>query len=251
MKLALVTGTNSVAAWAYNGWRGILEGAVNDADVIEEALKKRGYSVTKLVDGEVNIGRFKKEVHLLTKKATKGDVVWITFSGHGAQAPGNERDGYDESLCLFNGQIFDNEIHVLLSKFKRYVNVILFIDACHSGTIYRGDGMKIKAAPVWAVKTRPRMNDRPRIVCNLAVLSGAADDKFSYDGAILKIKQPNNTYRVTKNGYFTKALVLSLDDRLFKTINNIKHSMPKFQKPVFTFLAKFLDRIKLKYFTKL
>ena len=49
----------------------------------------------------------------------------------------DEVDGYDETWCFYNGEVFDDEIHELLKGFKKGVRILIISDSCFSGTIIR------------------------------------------------------------------------------------------------------------------
>jgi hypothetical protein len=70
-----------------------------------------------------------------------GDIFLLTYAGHGGQMPNNnsdpESDSQDETWCLYDRQLLDDEIEAALAGFQAGVNIVLLSDSCHSGTIYR------------------------------------------------------------------------------------------------------------------
>jgi len=97
-----------------------------------------------------------KSTILLTKKATRanvlsgmrdaakelkaGDFFLLTYSGHGGQVPdvsGDEPDKQDETWCLYDGQLIDDELYFELSRFAAGVRILVLSDSCHSGTVTR------------------------------------------------------------------------------------------------------------------
>jgi len=93
---------------------------------------------------------------LLTKKATRaalltgirkaaktlksGDLFFLSFSGHGGQVPDTNRDEADrkdETWCLYDGQLIDDELYFELSRFAAGVRVLVLSDSCHSGSVTR------------------------------------------------------------------------------------------------------------------
>ena len=56
-------------------------------------------------------------------KALKpGDLFFLTYSGHGGQVPdvtGDEDDKQDETWCLYDGQLIDDELYFELSRVRR------------------------------------------------------------------------------------------------------------------------------------
>jgi hypothetical protein len=64
----------------------------------------------------------------------------LTYSGHGGQLPdlnGDEPDGQDETWCLFDSELVDDEIYATLSSFSPGVRVLVLSDSCHSGTVVK------------------------------------------------------------------------------------------------------------------
>jgi metacaspase-1 len=67
-------------------------------------------------------------------------VLFLTYSGHGGQIPdvtGEEDDKLDETWCLYDGEVIDDEIYLELSRFAAGVRVLVLSDSCHSGTVTR------------------------------------------------------------------------------------------------------------------
>jgi metacaspase-1 len=44
---------------------------------------------------------------------------------------------YDETWCLYDGQLIDDYIYSALSNFKEGVRILSFSDSCHSGTVIK------------------------------------------------------------------------------------------------------------------
>jgi hypothetical protein len=67
-----------------------------------------------------------------------GDFLWLTYAGHGSQIPdknNREFDGYNETWCLFDGMLLDDELYELWTLFRPGVRILVISDSCHSGTI--------------------------------------------------------------------------------------------------------------------
>jgi hypothetical protein len=50
---------------------------------------------------------------------------------------GEEGDKLDETWCLYDGQLIDDEVFLELNRFAPGVRVLVFSDSCHSGTVVR------------------------------------------------------------------------------------------------------------------
>lgn len=139
-KTALCIGVNN-----YPGTHMDLHGCVNDAQDWSAVLAARGFGVTTLLDARATKAAMSKAMRGVVGGAKKGDVVVITFSGHGTYVPdlnGDEADGLDEALCPYDlqtggGALLDDEIHAIFSSRAAGVRLVLISDSCHSGTVTR------------------------------------------------------------------------------------------------------------------
>ena len=76
----------------------------------------------------------------ITQSLEDGDIFLFTFSGHGGQikdCDGDEEDGMDETWCLYDGYLLDDELGARWKEFKRGVRIIVISASCHSGTAIR------------------------------------------------------------------------------------------------------------------
>lgn len=137
---ALCIGINN-----YPGTHMDLAGCVNDANDWAAELGNRGFAVKKLLDGEATKAEMVAGFRSVIGGAASGDLVVITYSGHGTYVPdrnGDELDGLDEGLCPFDLQtggaaLLDDEIHALFAARPKGVRLVLISDSCHSGTVTR------------------------------------------------------------------------------------------------------------------
>jgi len=93
--------------------------------------------VVLLVDAMATSGAFLDGLGALMERAGPEDRVVLFYSGHGDQShPGSggpeEEDSANEYLCLYDGDISDDTLSVLIGPAPE-APVFLFLDACHSG----------------------------------------------------------------------------------------------------------------------
>jgi len=144
-------------------------------------------------------------------------VLFISYSGHASfitDKNGDEDDGEDETWCLFDGELVDDELSNLWSSFKKGVRILVFSDSCHSGTVVkmarhlekRNTGFTAKFMPTEIAATTYFNNQNfydnilenvkdvnsQNIQASVKLISGCQDNQLSYDG--------------TFNGVFTAAL---------------------------------------------
>lgn len=142
--LAICVGLNVVDhANYYKGWTILdLGGCVNDAEFMSHLAHEHGYLVRKILRNEATTRNVKSWIERAAAGLVEGDILLVSFAGHGGQMRdenGDERneDGKDETWCLFDRQIVDDELAFLWSKFRRGVRIIVVSDSCNSGSVFR------------------------------------------------------------------------------------------------------------------
>ena len=169
----------------------------------------------------------------------------MSYSGHGGQVPdtlGDEDDGMDETWCLYDGQLLDDELRRLWGEFEAGVRILVISDSCHSGTVIKAavnEGVhytefapRIMPNEIAARTYRKHKSDydsisreKPEmseIGATVRLISGCQDNQYSYDGAF--------------NGAFTGRLLLVWDDGKFKGNyrlfhRRIQNMLPSYQSP--------------------
>jgi len=126
----------------YRGSSNDLRGCVNDAKGWSGLLKDmyQFEDVSLLLDQNATIPKVKKLWKKLISDANAGDTLVLTYSGHGTSTPdrnGDEADGKDEAICLYDGLLIDDTIRDIFAKKKEGVKLVFISDSCHSGTVTR------------------------------------------------------------------------------------------------------------------
>ena len=138
--LSLHIGINEVSAAHYEGWTGPLAACEFDAHDMAALAQSQGLKSTLLITKKATRANLLAALRKAAKALGDGDFFFMSFSGHGGQVPdvsGEEDDKQDETWCLFDGQLIDDELYYELSKFKSGVRVFVVSDSCHSGTVVR------------------------------------------------------------------------------------------------------------------
>jgi uncharacterized caspase-like protein len=138
---ALLISVTEVDPDAYDGeWNGKLRFPEKDAQAIADIAK--GFEPTFLKTSEATTERVKEEILAAAQALQAGDIFLMFYSGHGNimdDESGDElEDGHDETLCLYNGQLLDDELYRLWPAFREGVRVLVLSDSCHSGSITKG-----------------------------------------------------------------------------------------------------------------
>jgi len=138
---ALCIGLNAVDPKHYQGWSGHLLACEADAtDMADIAKAQRFDHVTLLLTADATRKKVRAAIEAAAKSAHEGDLVLLTYSGHGGQVPDqndDEPDGQDETWCLYDGEHIDDELYQLFTHFRPKVRVLVLSDSCHSGSVTR------------------------------------------------------------------------------------------------------------------
>lgn len=180
-----------------------------DAIDIREALLKdpdwKDENITLLLDGAATSDGIKNAIDDMAEKATEQDTCVFFYAGHGNYGtdlePVDEADGQDEYLCAHDQDICDDDFANWIEAIPSN-NIILLIDSCFSGGLYKNqsDDLKIRSRGPRKKKivkndsfiddlfNRKKDLNSPRITALLA----CDDTEYSYESA--RIQQSYFTY---------------------------------------------------------
>jgi metacaspase-1 len=254
--LALAIGLNSVDPQHYGGWSGDLSACEADAEDMTSIARSLKYDVTTLMTAKATRTEVMQEITKAAAMLKKGDLFVMSYSGHGGQLPdlnSDEPDAQDETWCLYDGELVDDELYSLLGKFAAGVRILVFSDSCHSGSVtklayYRGTvearNTNMSANPVKyrfmppeiAVRTYRAHKDfympilknkklkeaHDAVKASVILISGCQDNQLSADGDF--------------NGLFTANMLRVWNDGAFKGSHQAFHTairrrMPPDQSP--------------------
>lgn len=197
---SLHLGLNFVDPNHYGGWDGKLNACERDAEDMFRIATSQGFIATKLLHQEATR---KNVLEYLSKASTElrsGDVLHISYAGHGGQVPdtsGEEADGVDETWCLFDGQLLDDELKECWGKFQKGVRIFVVSDSCHSGTITRKNNSF--TGTIYNPDSEIDKYNQPRTIPSEITLTTYEENKMFYQ----KIGQS-----AKKNSIGTKATVI-------------------------------------------
>jgi hypothetical protein len=220
--LSIHIGLNRVDPARYGGWDGPLASCEADMHVMGGICAAQGFEIANLPTGEATWDRVGGAIRDAAARLRAGDTFVLTYAGHGGayeDQGGDEADGQDETWCLFDGQVLDDELHELWHLFAPGVRVVVVSDSCHSATVAR----KIARAGLVEAALRPPAADvMPRLMpiavadrthdglkarveaararsslrepgCSLVLMGACQDDELSWGD--------------NENGLFTRALM--------------------------------------------
>ena len=177
--MSLHIGLNGVSGAAYGGWDGPLAACEFDAKDMAAIAKSKGMKSTVLLTKKGTRANVLTSMRSAAKVLRAGDLFFLSYSGHGGQVPdvsGEEADKQDETWCLYDGQLIDDELYFELSRFASGVRILVLSDSCHSGTVTR-------AAPL----TPPTPHQRPKLMPPSVAMRTYREHQAFYDKLQLEI----------------------------------------------------------------
>src|SRR5258706_10789698 len=136
--ISLHIGLNAVSPTHYAGWGGKLMACEADATDMHKLAADQGFTASLLLTKNATRATVLARIKAAAAKAKSGDTFFLTYSGHGGQVPdrnGDEPDGEDETWCLFDGELVDDELATMYALFPAGARIIILSDSCHSGTV--------------------------------------------------------------------------------------------------------------------
>ena len=249
---SLHVGLNAVDPHHYAGWEGILAGCENDAKSMQQVAATAGFSTHILLTRDAVAAAVLSCLRDYVSLAEAGDIIMFTNSSHGGQIfdeNGDEADGMDETICMFDRELVDDELAAVWAKAKPGVRILMVSDSCHSGTVVRmmpvpvrGDYRSKEMHPAVAVMTYEANKDvydpilrdpalresKGQVKANVLSIGACQDNQLSYDGDV--------------NGLFTEKLLKVWSDGQFTgtygtLIPRVRRLMPPDQSPEFRYVG--------------
>jgi metacaspase-1 len=221
-------GLNTVDPAHYNGWDGRLQACEFDAQDMQGIAEAKGFESTILLTKDATAERVSETIQDAAGQLETGDLLFLTYSGHGGQVPDTNSDetgdATDETWVLYDRQLVDDELFSLWGEFAPGTRIFVLSDSCHSGSVTRDlfDALVPQIAEKGMVDTpKPRTKDMPRDVqeatyraneetykaiqsshpsgesvdvgASVILISGCQDNQLSLDG--------------DRNGLFTQTLL--------------------------------------------
>lgn len=199
-------------------WKGELFACENDANDMAAVAGGLGYQVRQpLLTTSATSSAVAGAIREDADRLQPGDAYLLSYSGHGGQVVNTnpqddpEADKLDETWCLFDRQLIDDELFELFSRFRPGVRILVLSDSCHSGSVTRGDPtsgeFRLKQLPTDVSRATEHRNEvlyadlqntiptkrLTSLSATVVLISGCQDDQFSRDG--------------NENGAFTGAFL--------------------------------------------
>ena len=234
---SICIGLNHVNPNHYDGWDGQLNSPEKDASDMQKLTKSLGYSTELMLGKNATRVNVTRALENATKSLDKNDILMVFYSGHGGKLPDidrdEENDTNDETWCLYDQEMLDDEIKLFWPEFKDGVRVFVLSDSCNSGTIIKnqrhaathvtdpGEQLSIKSMPLPVAQRTYYENEsgykryinevdkqmasqrknKSKINASIRLISGCQDNTSSYDG-LLNSKFTEKLLKVWNGGQF-------------------------------------------------
>jgi len=173
---------------------------------MQEIALSRGFKSQLLLTSNATRQNVTNEIISSASQLNSEDIFLLSYSGHGGQLPDwnlDETDQQDETWCLYDGQLVDDEIYALLGRFRAGVRILVFSDSCHSGTT-------IKMAYYYGSSRSPALTfDRPNSISYRAMPNDVALKVYQANKATYDSILQDTALKDTKSRVVASALLIS------------------------------------------
>jgi hypothetical protein len=252
--ISIHIGLNKVDPDHYEGWDGELMACEADARDMRALAKKQGFGLHAfLLTQQATAKAVGEAIASAAKVLSKGDILFLSYSGHGGQVQDTNRDEkdpgrMDETWVLYDRQLVDDELYDLWGKFKAGVRIVVLSDSCHSGTVVRNipafisGGPRSRAMPrsvgikverahsklYRGVQKAHKGSETAKVKASVLLISGCMDNQLSLDG------DRNGAFTGTLKGVWAGGR-FSQNYRKFRDV--IVSKMPSSQTPNYFFVG--------------
>jgi hypothetical protein len=229
----LSVGVSFVDPTGYGGDHRALTAPRADALAFSQLAKNAGFEVQLLVNEDATSAAVLRYLLQCARKMQPEDLLLFYFSGDGSQVPdvcGDEApDDFDETLCLYDRMLLDDELRVMWSKFPKMSRIVILPDCCHSGGLI-DPAAEPNIKTIYPTIRDVAYNARKHVYDSLNYLGSSAP----IDASIIQISacDEESAAQSVKRSLFTAALEQVWDkgnfqgtySSFFNAINELMHT---------------------------
>jgi len=188
-RVAVCVGLTAVDPAKYDGWNGICPGCDVDANGLFGFCVSNGISARLILNSSATWKVVRSAITNAASGLKSGDLIIVTISGHGGQLPddnGDEEDGLDETICLWDGQVRDDEVLKMINSLPHGIRLVLINDQCHSEGNFRSFvryTQRIVSLGTWGKKKGRKISNRELPWSGqLIQFAGCREASYSFGG---------------------------------------------------------------------
>ncbi len=117
-----------------------LNACLYDAQRMRQLAEKMGFVTSMMTNTYATTESLLKYLRAQAQQLSDGDMLFITYAGHGSNitdTSGDESDRLDETWCLHDRMLIDDELWHTFAEFEPGVRILFVLDSCHSGSAIR------------------------------------------------------------------------------------------------------------------
>ena len=193
-------------------------------------LTELGFDVNVMLDGQGTRANIKATLGELVSALGPGDYGVFTYSGHGTynlDTSGDEGDGYDEALYVYDGILLDDELREILNDLNPQASLVFVSDSCYSGTVTRvveDESHYAKPRFVPVLGYSPLIPVKTRFLAEAEMLelllTGCSDSELSYDAYI------NDRYNGAMSRYAIDAIRANREATFNDFYTSLRQALP-------------------------
>ncbi|HYH81456.1 MAG TPA: caspase family protein [Longimicrobium sp.] len=144
--ISIHIGLNDLDEAHYRG-RFSLRGCLADAQAMRDLAAAAGFEPRLITAQSATADAVLAAIADARRRVRTDGMLLVTFSGHGGRVKdlGNQpmdedvRDGWDETWCLYDRELVDDELYECWADFPPGARVLVVSDSCFSGDMIRDD----------------------------------------------------------------------------------------------------------------
>jgi len=144
--ISIHIGLNELDERHYQG-RFALAGCLGDAHAMRDLAAAAGFEPRLITGSAATAAAVLDAIGEASTRVGGDGIVLITYSGHGGRVrdlddqpgDGDRGDGWDETWCLYDREVVDDELRACWADFPAGARVLVVSDSCYSGDMIRLD----------------------------------------------------------------------------------------------------------------
>jgi hypothetical protein len=172
--------------------------SVKNAEYFCKLSKKNGFESEIFPNELATSYQLFESLYKLSKKMEPGDLLFITYCGHGLSISAkSEPDGSSELLILYDRVFIDQEFKKCLTWFKKDVYIFIITNSCTNGTLFEvnnkieflkssnlitNDYISIQQCGNYLNAIKYYLKDRKSLKNPIIHIASSSDSELSKDG---------------------------------------------------------------------
>jgi hypothetical protein len=192
-RIAICVGLTSVDPAAYGGWDGDCPGCDKDAEGMFGLMTRSGMETSLYLNSSSTWHNVAQAIYSAAGRLKPGGLLVVTISSHGGQVQdrnGDESDGFDETICLWDGSVVDDRMFELVKRLPPTIRLVMINDSCHSEGNFRSATravQKVVSLGYWGGKkprtSRVAIRRASPSTCSILQMAGCSEGMVSYGGS--------------------------------------------------------------------